>query len=368
MAILSTPLQYLTSIPPVTRGFTAATIAATSLYLWIWWSTGIVYLPWLTLVPGSSLFYPWTFATSALVEVSIIELFVTMAVIPASLRYFERLWGTVETLKFIVVCVTVPNLIAFAFNWIEFLATRNADLFLYGMQYHGQMALFTSVLVAFTQLIPEHQVQILGFFKVRVKASIVPCVPRVLLIYLLLQTLPMVYLTFSTVMTIIGFQCPYIVIQFGWFVSWVYLRFYKRNADIGSGTTTYGDRSETFALTSWFPPFLHPVLSALGNAVHKVATQFRLIPTSVPYDIESGYSQLPGGARAEAERRRALALKALDQRLANSATNSPIQNGPSTSQSSRTSLATPAPPPVDRKPSPVEIDSAETTSNETDGR
>lgn len=39
------------------------------------------------------------------------------------------------------------------------------------MQYHGQMALFTSVLVAFTQLIPEHQVQIFGFFKVRVKVT-----------------------------------------------------------------------------------------------------------------------------------------------------------------------------------------------------
>lgn len=66
----------------------------------------------------------------------------------------------------------------------------------------------------------------------------------------------MAYLTFSTVMTIIGFQCPYIVIQFGWFVSWIYLRFYKRNADISNGTSVYGDRSETFALTSWFPPFL----------------------------------------------------------------------------------------------------------------
>lgn len=124
------------------------------------------------------------------------------------------------------------------------------------MQYHGQMALFTSVLVAFTQLIPEHQVQILGFFRVRVKVRIVCRVPGVSLIYIHLQTLPMAYLTFSTVMVFIGFQCPYIVIQFGWFVSWIYLRFYKRNTDIGSGTSTYGDRSETFALTSWFPPFL----------------------------------------------------------------------------------------------------------------
>ncbi|KAG6380875.1 hypothetical protein JVT61DRAFT_5266 [Boletus reticuloceps] len=106
MAILSTPLQYLTSTPPVTRAFVAATIATTSLYLWIRWSTGNVDIPWLTLVPGTSLFYPWTFATSALVEVTVIELFVTLAVVPASLRYFERLWGTVETLKFIVVCVT----------------------------------------------------------------------------------------------------------------------------------------------------------------------------------------------------------------------------------------------------------------------
>ncbi|KAG9314051.1 eukaryotic integral membrane protein-domain-containing protein [Chiua virens] len=346
MAILSSPLQYLTSVPPVTRAFVAATLAVTSLYLWIQWSTGTVYIPWLTLVPGSSFFYPWTFATSALVEVTIIELLVTLAVIPASLRYFERLWGTVETLKFIVVCVTVPNIIAFAFNWIEFAATRNADLFLYGMQYHGQMALFTSILVAFTQLIPEHQVQILGFYKVRVK------------------TLPMAYLTFSGVMTLVGFQCPYIVIQFGWFVSWIYLRFYKRNTDVASSTTTYGDRSETFALTSWFPPFLHPVLSAVGNFVHKTATRFHLIPMSVAHDIESGYSQHPGGARAEAERRRALALKALDQRLANSATNSPTPNGPSTSQSSRVSLPTPATPPVDQKASPDETDEAETASNE----
>lgn len=61
----------------------------------------------------------------------------------------------------------------------------------------------------------------------------------------------------------------------------------------------------------------------------------------------------------------ALALKALDQRLANSATNTSVQDGPLTSQSS---LATPAPPPVDRKPSSSEMDGAETASNEPEGR
>ena len=73
MAILSTPFQYLSSIPPVTRGFSFATLAASSLYLWIQWSSDSTYTPYLTLVPGSSLFYPWTFVSSALVEVTILE-------------------------------------------------------------------------------------------------------------------------------------------------------------------------------------------------------------------------------------------------------------------------------------------------------
>jgi hypothetical protein len=351
MAILSTPLQYIKSVPPVTRFFTAATLASSTLYLWIRWTTGHTAVAYLTLVPGTSLFFPWTFATSALVEISIIELIISLLVIPASLAYFERLWGTVETLKFIIVCVTGPNIIGCAFNWIEFAVTRNADLFLYGMEYHGQMALFISLLVSFTQVIPEHQVQILGFIKARVKR------------------LPMAYLTFSTIMTLFGFQSPYILIQFGWFVSWIYLRFYKRSVgDSLGGGVSYGDRSETFALTSWFPPFLHTPLSMLGNTVYKLATRFHLLPTSVPHDIESGgYSQVPGGARAEAERRRALALKALDQRLANSSSGSPTQSGISQAQSSRPSPAAPAPAQNERKPSPVEMDVADTSGSD-DGR
>jgi len=235
------------------------------------------------------------------VETSVIELLITLIVIPASLRYLERLWGTIETIKFMVVSIVVSNIIAFAFNWIEFMATRNADLFLYGMQYHGQMSLLTAVLVAFTQVIPEHQVQIMGVIKTRVKQ------------------LPMAYLTFSTIMTIIGFQCPYIIIQFAWLVSWVWLRFYKKNTgDVVGGGDTYGDRSETFALIYWFPPFAHKPISFLANTTYMLATKFHLIPAS-NLDVESGgYSQLPGGARAEAERRRAMALKALDQRMAGS--------------------------------------------------
>ncbi|KAF4604951.1 hypothetical protein EYR40_003734 [Pleurotus pulmonarius] len=301
MAILSSPLQVITSTPPVTRGFTAATVAFSALYAWLQWH-GAGPTPYLTLLPGSSLFYPWTLFTSAFVETNIFEFITTMLFVPISLRYLERIWGSIETIKFIVVTITFSNIIAFGFNWIEYFALRNADLLLYGMQYRGQMALQIGILVAFTQLMPEHQVQVMGVLKARVKS------------------LPMAYLGLSTVMCIIGFQCPWIIIQFGWFVSWIYLRFYKKNTgDVTGGIVTYGDRSETFSLLSWFPPLVHKPLGLLGNTVHSLANKFHLIPTTHG-DVETGiYTQVPGSARAEAERRRAMALKALDQRLANTA-------------------------------------------------
>ena len=94
-----------------------------------------------------------------------------MVFVPAALKYLERLWGTVETTKFILVSIVASNIIAFGLNWIEFLATGNA-FFLYGTPYHGQMSLQIALLVAFTQLIPEHQVQVMGIIKTRVKVCV----------------------------------------------------------------------------------------------------------------------------------------------------------------------------------------------------
>ncbi|KAF8665485.1 hypothetical protein AX16_000501 [Volvariella volvacea WC 439] len=352
MAILSSPLSLIQSIPPVTRSFTAATVVSSLLYIWLRWN-GSGPLPYVTMIPGLSIFYPWTILTSALVETDILQLVATLIFIPASLKYFERLWGSVETLKFIIVAIGISNVIALAFNWIEYFATGNDTLFLYGMEYHGQMALQIAVLVAFTQLIPEHQVQVFGVFKARVKA------------------LPMAYLTLSTVLCILGFQCPWIIIQFGWFVGWVYLRFYKKNtADTAGGIDSYGDRSETFSLVSWFPPFLHAPLSKLGNFVYHYANRFHLIPRG--HDIESGgYAPLP--TRAEAERRRALALKALDQRLASGA-QSPTPGSSQTSRpanavaSSSASPSPPAPPRNERQKSASQVDLEEPGNGKSESR
>lgn len=75
MAVLSmAPLQFVASIPPVTRAFTALTIAFSLLYYWMWWTSDETFsVPYLVLVPGSSFFYPWTFVTSAFVETGVLE-------------------------------------------------------------------------------------------------------------------------------------------------------------------------------------------------------------------------------------------------------------------------------------------------------
>jgi hypothetical protein len=101
-------------------------------------------------------------------------------------------------------------------------------------------------------------------------------------------------------------------------------------------------------------------ITLLGNTTYNYASRFHLIP-SAGADLEANTSQ-PGSARAEAERRRfvvsslsgnvdnnfisrAMALKALDQRLANPA------NTPPPAQSSRPSpQATSAKPETTKTP------------------
>ena len=73
MAVFS-PIQLIASVPPLTRFFTVATASLSLFYLYLQWKSDATYpLPYLTLVPGTSLFYPWTFFTSVFVETTIYE-------------------------------------------------------------------------------------------------------------------------------------------------------------------------------------------------------------------------------------------------------------------------------------------------------
>lgn len=78
MAVLSSPLVLLQSVPPVTRAFTGLTIVSSALYAylcWKGWETEAAH--YMTIVPGSAFYAPWTLLTSAFVEPNIFEVSVT---------------------------------------------------------------------------------------------------------------------------------------------------------------------------------------------------------------------------------------------------------------------------------------------------
>jgi hypothetical protein len=123
----------------------------------------------------------------------------------------------------------------------------------------------------------------------------------------------------------------------GFLTSWIYLRFYKVSfPELSSAqpSTLRGDASETFAFAYFFPEPLQTPIGLVAEQVYILLLAVRICTPFSPSDMDISNSQaaargegglplhmgrggapVPGSARAEAERRRALALKALDQRL-----------------------------------------------------
>jgi membrane associated rhomboid family serine protease len=338
--------SFVSSIPVATRFMTAALLAFSLVLLLLRLTlteAGVHYIsfsqddsavafPWLVIVPGNSFWFPWTLVTSAFCETSLFEFLISIVSLPLAGRYLERMWGPMELIRFSLIVIVSSNIVAWFIATALFAVVRSEKLF-YGVQYHGLEALQTGFLVALAQLIPEHQVHFKFGLKFRVR------------------DLPMAYVTFSNVACIVGYTSPFILIQFGWLSSWAYLRFFKLN---DSGVR--GDRSETFSLVSWFPPFMHKPVTFVSNTLYGIFLRLGVVQPwqySAMGDVELGIgSGLPsmsvgvnphanggvGGSvsgdrgvnRAEAERRRTMALKALDQRVkTGSAVPPSMQAGPS---------------------------------------
>lgn len=141
-------------------------------------------------------------------------------------------------------------------------------------------------------------------------------VPRFPILYVLLVTL----LAFTPLLT----SASFFLATFGFLISWTYLRFYKiafPDLDISQPTRLRGDASETFAFSEFFPEPLRPAVSAFSNVVYSILVTAHLCAPFTAADVSASRGEsfiqrsAPGSTRAETERRRALALKALDQRL-----------------------------------------------------
>lgn len=173
----------------------------------------------------------------------------------------------------------------------------------------GTVPIQISFLVAFSQLVPAHTVTLFrGILSLRV--------PRFPLVYMGIVTI----LSLTPLLSSAAFWLAF----FGFLTSWTYLRFYKIVfPDLESSKASLrGDASETFAFAEFFPAPVKPFVAAFADQVFEALVAMRLCTPFSQADMsaargDSSFLQrgTPGSARAEAERRRAIALKALDQRL-----------------------------------------------------
>ena len=81
-------------------------------------------IPWITLIPQLSVYYPWVYITSALAERNVVTLLVAGATVLYGGKYLERAWGSAEFGKFLLVIILVPNTIAAILYVLLFVVTR----------------------------------------------------------------------------------------------------------------------------------------------------------------------------------------------------------------------------------------------------
>ncbi|KAJ1720694.1 hypothetical protein LPJ53_004709 [Coemansia erecta] len=261
--------------------------------------------------------YPWTLATTTFVEPNILLLLYGLCMLATVGRFLEQQWGTRGYLQFLLVLGTVPAVVALLALGLLSLVKGDNEI-LYTAAVGGLAGVLSGFTVGLKQLAPDYTVKVfrgaLGF--------------RV-------NDLPGLYtLVFPIVFTLLGQLGGVLLVNLGFFVAFVFLRFYRRSGNV------LGDRSAAFAFCSFFPEFAQPVVRRISDVVYRAAVACGAITSEEGYvqqnvgmesldvrvegpaqfaDLEEvvAEDQRDGAlAEEEAERRRALATKALDMRLA----------------------------------------------------
>ncbi|KAF1962746.1 DUF1751-domain-containing protein [Byssothecium circinans] len=279
-------------------------------------------VPYLSIVPRRSVIYPWVFLLATFVEQNAVGLVLTGLTIFYGGRYLERAWGSKEFTKFILFVAMIPNLLTFLLYAVGYALSKKAAAL--DTVISGGIAIQAGFLVSLKQLVPEHTVAIAkGIIRMRVKHF------------------PAIFLLTNTISgLVLGTETAMFLAWFGFFTAWIYLRFYRTSPSLssaatGDGSVIKGDASDTFSFAHFFPEPLQTPVGSVADQFYNTLVSLKICTPFSTEDIDAGNEQantraeggLPsimnpnsrggkgGATRAEAERRRALALKALDQRL-----------------------------------------------------
>ena len=121
------------NIPPLTRVLLVFLVGLSVVYQAASYSASksadpkkAAIIPWITLIPQLSVYYPWVYLTSTLAEKNVVTLLVAGATVLYGGKYLERAWGSAEFGKFLLVITLVPNAVA-AILYVLLFAVSRAD-------------------------------------------------------------------------------------------------------------------------------------------------------------------------------------------------------------------------------------------------
>lgn len=272
------------------------------------------------LTPGLTLsnYYLWTFVTAGLYDNSFAMGLINICVYVAVAPMLERSWGGYTFLKFIGV-TNLCIMVSIFFSMIACYAATEYEpcLFRAVCGFSGINAAFA---VALKQRFGERS-----------------CVPGVKFVEMIkFKHLPMFLGCVSLFLWLTGRlggkESP--LIFFGTFFAWLYLRFFMRDCDSGM----VGDLRPEFSLATFFPDVfgVRPIVDFAGTIVFQTMFRFGLFQetvksnASLPTTAETSAlnpslsasnaalagSDLYRTVDPTAERRRLLAIKAIDDKLA----------------------------------------------------
>ncbi|XP_076468607.1 transmembrane protein 115-like [Babylonia areolata] len=301
-------------------------------------------VPFMTVIPGYVLppnARVYSFFMFCFVELHFWHVIVDIAVVVLCGKLLEPMWGAPDMLLFFVVVNLGVGLMTALSYFAAYLVTLNED-HLFDVQIYGLAGYIAGFCVAVKQVMPDHCVMTMPFGKLRN------------------SHIPLSLLSVTIVLRLMGaLPGPY-PIMFGWgiVVSWVYLRFYQKHTN-----GNRGDMGENFTFSSFFPSQLQPVVGVVSNTVFSFLVRVKVCKKPQRrYDVSSPTTitvTLPGVEPHDAERRKQLALKALNDRLNKADSNlawpsmedetpaAPTPSPPSThtpTPASSPSPPTPAPP------------------------
>lgn len=235
-----------------------------------------LYVPFLTFIPTVSpvLLQPWVLTTSGLVDH---EFLVPCVIVVFSLgKFLEAKWGPQEFLKYVVVVVCGSNAVIYLYY-----VAQKAVVGISGdvPVVSTSTALIMGLLVAAKQRLSNHYM-ILFSGNLRLKVSHFP-------FYLTVVSGVCAFFSFQ-------YRIVYMLCVVGFSVSWLYLRYVKsssnerqsyllpmrrRRSVSGSASLAFddrsvkGDRTNLFALETFFPAPISHVVARLGSILFQFMIQ-----------------------------------------------------------------------------------------------